>query len=281
MLNAFDNENVAMLVRLARSAKMLSAEEEAKLATEMKAGGARGQRARDKLVLSYLRLAISVAKKFSKSGLPLEDLIQEGNVGLLQAADKFEIEKGFRFGTYARWWVFQAVKQYAQEKGHDIRVPPSTQKHIVRMNKVVKELSADGHTPTDEEVAAAMQEDVAKVRQLAVYAMKPVSINLPVGKDGEDTAELGDFLADDSSPDAEEVAIANDTTEAVQAALGCLKDRERRVIVRRFDLDGEGQATLEDLSVELGITRERVRQIEVKAKEKMLKASGGKLRGLL
>lgn len=281
MKSQYDNEALQMFYALARSQKMLTREEEHQLGLDLKKGGARKKRAIDKLVLSHIRMAINTARRFSFTNLPQEDLIQEGNIGLLQAAEKFDVDTGYRFSTYARWWVFQAIKKYAYENGRDIRIPESTHKKIRKMNTVVKELTKSGRVPSDEEVAEAMGEDLDKVRELAVFALNPISINLPVGRDAEDERELGDLIADQNAVDGEEAAIANDTAEAVRDALSCLTEKERTVIIGRFDLDGTGKKTLEDLAQPLGCTREWVRQIEANAKKKMLKASGGKLEGCL
>lgn len=281
MLSKYDNEVLQSFLGLARRTKMLSREEEQQLGLDLKKGGARKKRASDQLVVSHMRMAINAARRFSFTGLPMEDLIQEGNIGLMQAAEKYDVDTGYRFSTYARWWVFQAIKKFAYENGRDIRIPESTHKKIRKMNTVVKELSKAGRVPSDEEVAAAMGEDLDKVRELAVFALNPVSINTPVGFSSDDERELGDLIADENAVDGEEVAIANDTADVVRDALACLNDRERMVIVGRFDLDGEGKKTLDDLAGPLGVTRERVRQIEVAAKKKMRKASGGKLEGCL
>lgn len=264
----YDQANpVSVFINRAIRTKMLSREEEIELANAMQSRSRAGQAARDKLIEAHIKLAINVARKFTWTGMPLEDLIQEGTIGLMQAANKFEVEKGYRFSTYARWWVFQAIKQHAYEQGREIRIPESQHKHIRKMNRIIGDLSADGHLPTDLEVAEAMDVDVETVQELAVHALKPISINLPVGEEG--STELGDLLEDKNATDPEEELLRADVIEKIHNALDCLNGRERYIIAKRFDLDGQGKQTLGQLSDHLGITRERVRQIQVKALEKL------------
>lgn len=257
----------AAFIARALRAKMLSPEEEIELAHQMKSRGKSGDRARNKLVEAHLKLAINTARKFTWTGIPMIDLIQEGSIGLMQAAAKFEVERGFRFSTYARWWVFQAIKVYAYEKGREIRIPESKNKKIRAMNAIVRKLSENGTVPSDREVADAMQVDIKTVQELAVFSQKPISINLPIGESGN--SELGDLLPDSNALDPEAETVLADMIETIHGALDCLNDRERYVITKRFDLDGQGKQTLEELSQHFDLTRERVRQIQVKALEKL------------
>lgn len=258
---------VAVFIARALRAKMLSREEEIELAHQMKSRGKEGDSARDRIVEAHLKLAINVARKFAYTRIPMEDLIQEGSIGLMQAAAKFDVDKGFRFSTYARWWVFQSIKLYAFEQGREIRIPESQNKKIRKMNAIINKLSENGSVPTDQQVALAMDVDVETVQELAVFSLKPISINLPIGETGD--SELGDLLPDENAVDAEAEVVRANMIETIHGALDCLSDRERYVITKRFDLDGEGTQTLEELSQKFEVTRERVRQIQVKALEKL------------
>lgn len=265
--------NLRLFIHNALKAELLTREEEVALCKKMKTGSNRAEKkaARNKLVEHHVKLAIQVARKFTYSRVPLQDLIHEGVLGLIQAAKKFEVEKGFRFSTYARWWVLQSIKLYAQSQGAVIRVPVSQGRKIRLMNQCIKELSVDGYVPTDQEIAEAMDETVAEVQKLAVYALNPVSLNSPVGFEG--TAEIGDFIEDQNVVDVDDLIAEGQLSEAIADALSELTDRERFVIVKRFGLDGQGEKTLADLHEVLDISRERVRQIQAKALEKL--ATGG------
>ena len=264
--------NLRLFIHNALKAKLLTREEEVALCKKMKTGNrAEKKAARDKLVEHHVKLAIKVARKFTYTGVPLQDLIHEGVLGLMQAAKKFEVEKGFRFSTYSRWWVLETIKLYARSQGAVIRVPESRAKKIRLMNQRIKELSVDGYVPTDQEIADAMAEKVDEVQKLAVYALNPVSLNSPVGFEG--TAEMGDFIEDQNAVDIDELIAEGQLSEVLADALSELTERERFVIVKRFGLDGQGEKTLADLHEVLDISRERVRQIQAKALEKL--ASGG------
>ena len=265
---------VRALIHRALKAKLLSKEEEVRLAVAMNEGTRRERKAaRDKLVESHLKLAIQEARRYSFTGVPIEDLINQGTIGLMQAAKKFEVERGFRFNTYARWWVRESVKLYARSQGKVIRVPESRAKKIRLMNTWIKRLSTDDYVPTDEEVAEAMGESVEEVRNLAVYALNPVSLNTPISEDGE--TEWLDFVEDENGVDVVAVIEESELSEAIAKALECLNDKQRYVIVKRFGLDGEDEQTLEEVSQTLKVTRERVRQIQVKALEKLGKGTAG------
>lgn len=254
-------------IRQGAHSKLLTREEERLLCERMKVGGRDGDRARDELINRHLRLSMSCARKFSYTGLPYEELVQEGNIGLIKAAGKFELERGFRFVTYAAWWVRQTIAEYVRDSGRTIRLPAQKVQKIALMRRVVAELSKGGRAPSDTAVAQKMGVTVEDVHDLMEWAHEPVSINVKIGEEGD--AELGDLIADSSAVNPLEKVIEADMHTRIEQALSGLKEREREVILARFGLlDGVSQ-TLEELGERYGVTRERIRQIEAKALEKL------------
>lgn len=261
-------------LRRGAASKLLTREEERQLFLRMKAGGRDGDRARDELINRHLRMALSCARKFAYTGVPYEDLVQEGNIGLIKAASKFEVERGFRFVTYAAWWVRATVTEYIRDCGRTIRVPAGKTELLIKMKKVLNELSKEGGKPSDIQVAEAMGISIEEVHDLMEWAHEPVSINITIGEDGD--TELGDLLADRNAVDPEATLLEQDRNAHIESALACLNERERIIVSARFGLgDGESQ-TLEELGNRFNLTRERIRQIEAKALEKL--AKGGKAR---
>jgi RNA polymerase primary sigma factor len=223
------------------------------------------EKAREKLIEKNLKLVVSVAKKYRGMGLPFGDLIQEGNIGLMKAADKFDPERGWRFATYATWWIRQAVQRAVADKGRTIRVPVHMGEKIRKMGRVYNELSAElSRRPTDEEVAERLGWNVERVRDVKSAIPDATSLNRPLSSE-EDSSELGDFVEDERESGVASEVVRELETRRLVESVERLPERQRRVLVRRYGLDGEEPATLADLSEELGVSRERVRQLQREA----------------
>jgi RNA polymerase primary sigma factor len=250
--------------------RLLTHEEEIDLGRRTREGD---KTARSKLIEKNLRLVIPVAKKYRGMGLPFGDLIQEGNIGLMRAADKFDPEKGFRFSTYATWWIRQAVQRAVADKGRTIRVPVHMGEKIKKMARTYNELSAQlQREPTDEEVAEGLGWDVDRVKDVKNAIPDATSLNQPLSSD-EGSSELGDFVEDERESGADGEVVRELETRRLMEYVARLPERQRRVLVRRYGLDGEKPSTLADLSEELEISRERVRQLQREA-ERALRDEG-------
>jgi len=247
---------------------LLTHPEEIDLSKRAKAGE---RSARERLIEKNLRLVVSVAKKYRGYGLPFEDLIQEGNIGLMKAVEKFDPERGFRFSTYATWWIRQAVQRAVADKGRTIRVPVHMTEKIRKMARSYNELSVElDRNPTDEEVAERLGWTVDEVRDVKDAMPDATSLNQPLSQE-RDASELGEFVEDERASDTAGQVMREMETAHLKEAIERLPERARYVLVRRYGLDAQDSATLAQLSEELGISRERVRQLQREA-EQMLKS---------
>jgi RNA polymerase primary sigma factor len=239
--------------------RLLTHEEEIDLGRRTREGD---ETARSELIERNLRLVIPVAKKYRGMGLPFGDLIQEGNIGLMRAADKFDPDKGFRFSTYATWWIRQAVQRAVADKGRTIRVPVHMGEKIRKMTRAYNELSAQlKREPTDEEVAERLGWDLYWVKDVKSAIPDATSLNQPLSSD-EASSELGDFVEDERESGAAGEVVRKLEKRRLMESVARLPERQRRVLVRRYGLDGEKPATLADLSEELEVSRERIRQLQ-------------------
>jgi RNA polymerase primary sigma factor len=246
--------------------KLLTHAEEIDLSKRAKAGD---KGARQKLIEKNLRLVVSVAKKYRGMGLPFEDLIQEGNIGLMKAVEKFDPDRGWRFSTYATWWVRQAVQRAVADKGRTIRVPVHMGDKIRKMARAYNELSAEmEREPTDEEVAERLEWTAEQVRDVKGAMPDATSFNQPLGSDS-DATEIGELIEDERASEVAGTVIGEMEMDWLAEAVEKLPERHRYVLVKRYGLGDEEKATLAQLSEELGISRERVRQLQREA-ERML-----------
>ena len=256
---------VRMYLKEIGKVPLLSAEEEIELAKRMENGDVE---AKNRLAEANLRLVVSIAKRYVGRGMLFLDLIQEGNLGLIKAVDKFDFRKGFKFSTYATWWIRQAITRAIADQARTIRIPVHMVETINKLLRVSRQLLQElGREPTPEEIAKEMDIPVERVREIQKISQEPVSLETPIGE--EEDSHLGDFIQDDNVPVPAEAAASTLLKEQLVEVLGTLTDREQKVLRLRFGMDDGRARTLEEVGKEFNVTRERIRQIEAKALRKL------------
>jgi RNA polymerase primary sigma factor len=254
-------DSVQLYLRAIGRIKLLSAPEEIELARRIGKGD---QLAKKRLVQANLRLVVSVAKKYQGRGLPFLDLIQEGNLGLIRAAEKFDPERGYKFSTYATWWIRQGITRALADKSRTIRVPVHMVETINNLRKTTRKLSQElGRRPTMEELAQSMNVSLTKIKEILAANRTPVSLDTPYGEDEDNS--LGELVQDENSKPPEESAATILMADDIRGVLAVLTPREREILILRYGLKDGQQRTLEQVGKLVGITRERTRQIELKA----------------
>jgi len=239
--------------------KLLTPEEEIELAARIKAGD---KKAREHMIKANLRLVVKIARDYEGLGLPLLDLISEGNIGLMKAVERFDPKKGGKLSTYAAWWIKQAIKRALANQSKTIRLPVHLVDKIARMRRVAMELQEElGREPTDEELAAELGTTAARVAQMRTAAIRPASLDAPLSDD-EDSNSFGEIVQDESAHTPYEELEEKTVTAMLRELLARLDEREAKILTRRFGLDGNPPQTLEEVGEQFGVTRERVRQIQ-------------------
>ncbi len=266
------DDPVRMYLKEIGKVDLLSPEEEIELAKRMLDGD---EAAKKRLAEANLRLVVSIAKRYVGRGMMFLDLIQEGNLGLIKAVEKFDYTKGYKFSTYATWWIRQAITRAIADQARTIRIPVHMVETINKVIRVSRQLLQElGHDPSPEEVAEEMHMPVQKVRDILKIALEPVSLETPIGE--EEDSHLGDFIPDDDAPEPAEAASFTLLKEQLVEVLGTLTPREEKVLRLRFGIEDGRTRTLEEVGKEFNVTRERIRQIEAKALRKLRHPSRSK-----
>ncbi len=266
------DDPVRMYLKEIGKIPLLTGDEEVKIAKRMENGD---NFAKQELAEANLRLVVSIAKRYVGRGMSFLDLIQEGNLGLMKAVDKFDYTKGFKFSTYATWWIRQAITRAIADQARTIRIPVHMVETINKLVRVQRQLVQElGRDPLPEEIAKQMNIDVEKVREIQKIAQEPVSLETPIGE--EEDSHLGDFIPDDEILSPQDAATFTLLKEQLSGVLETLTDREKKVLTLRFGLDDGRARTLEEVGKEFDVTRERIRQIEAKALRKLRHPSRSK-----
>ncbi|MBR2994680.1 RNA polymerase sigma factor RpoD [Candidatus Saccharibacteria bacterium] len=269
-VDAFADDSVRLYLREIGKIPLLTPEEEADLAQRIVKGD---KKAKDKMVEANMRLVVSIAKRYGGRGLDFLDLIQEGNTGLLRAVEKFDPDKGFKFSTYATWWVRQAITRAIADQARTIRIPVHMVETINKVLRTTRKLTSElNREPTNEEIAAALDMEPEKVDYVMRIKQDIASLDASVGRDGDDEdSVLGDFVEDEERDSPEEAASNQILKEQLSEIIATLTDREQKIIRLRFGIGGGRPHTLEEVGNEFDVTRERIRQIEAKALSKLRK----------
>lgn len=269
-MSAEDNDSsIKIYLREIGQTPLLTREEEVALAKRIKKGD---QAARQHMIKANLRLVVKIAHDYANLGLPLLDLISEGNIGLMKAVERFDPKKGGKLSTYAAWWIKQSIKRALANQSKTIRLPVHLVDKIARMRRIAMQLAEEfGREPTDEELAEELGISAGKVAQLRTAAIRPASLDATVTQD-EDSSSLGEIIGDESMLSPDQVLSNKNLQKAIQELLPILDERERKILSLRFGLDGKKELTLEDIGKKLRVTRERVRQLQNAALRKLKKA---------
>ncbi len=258
-------DSVRMYLKEIGTIPLLTAEEETELAERLETGD---ERAGKRLAEANLRLVVSIAKKYIGRGMHLQDLIQEGNMGLLKAVEKFDFRKGYKFSTYATWWIRQSITRAIADQARTIRIPVHMVETINRVNRTERQLLQElGREPSIDEIAAKLKMSPRRIEEIMKIAQDPVSMETPIGE--EEDSHIGDFIVDEKTQQPEEAAATSFLHEQLMDVMQTLTERERKVLILRYGLDGETPKTLEEVGKIFNVTRERIRQIEAKAIRKL------------
>ena len=269
-VDAFADDSVRLYLREIGKIPLLDPDEETELAYKILKGD---KKAKDKMVESNMRLVVSIAKRYSGRGLDFLDLIQEGNTGLLRAVEKFDPDKGFKFSTYATWWIRQAITRAIADQARTIRIPVHMVETINKVLRTTRKLTQElNREPTTEEIAKELEMEPDKIEYVMRIKQDIASLDASVGRDGDDEdSVLGDFVEDEERDSPEDSAATQILKEQLAAILATLSEREQKIVRMRFGIGGERPHTLEEVGAEFSVTRERIRQIEAKALSKLRK----------
>lgn len=264
----YTSDSVRQYLREIGGVPFLTAQEEVQLGMKVKYGTPEEKKsAINELTERNLKYVVTIAKRYIYSGISLEDLIQDGNIGLMKAAERYDPESGYRFTTYATWWIRQNITRGIADKGHTIRLPVHLLEKLSGIKRFMAECEREGKDVSESDIAKQFGMSITQVRDVISFSQTVVSLDVPIGEEGSDT--LGEFVADSRCQNPEEETINADLRESIYEAMGCLTDREKYIIEKRFGLKDGHPRTLEELGKELGVTRERIRQIEAKALRKL------------